>query len=52
MIFLDANFLINLYVKSNKNHERAKEIFKLIEKREKVISNLVIIEVITVMSVC
>ncbi|KZX12107.1 hypothetical protein MBFIL_12370 [Methanobrevibacter filiformis] len=27
MIFLDANFLINLYVKSNNDHARAKEIY-------------------------
>lgn len=51
MIFLDANFLINLYVETNNKHERAKEIYNLIENEEKIISNLVIMEVITVMSI-
>jgi len=40
MIFLDANYLINLYVKTNKDHARANEIYNLIENNEKVISNL------------
>lgn len=51
MIFLDANFLINLYVETNNYHERANEIYNLIENEEKVISNLVIMEVITVMNI-
>lgn len=51
MIFLDASFLINLYVKTNNEHKRAKEIYNLIENEEKIISNLVIMEVITVMHI-
>ncbi|OQD59138.1 putative nucleic acid-binding protein [Methanobrevibacter arboriphilus JCM 13429 = DSM 1125] len=51
MIFLDANFLINLYVETNNEHERANEIYNLIENEEKIISNLVIMEVITVMNI-
>ena len=51
MIFLDANYIINLYVKTNKNHGRAKEIYKLIENKDQVISNLIIMEVITVLNV-
>lgn len=51
MIFLDANFLINLYVETSNEHGRANEIYNLIEKEEKVISNLVIMEVITVMNI-
>jgi len=51
MIFLDTDFLINLYMKTNENHERAKEIYDLIENKEKTISKLVIMEVITVLNV-
>jgi predicted nucleic acid-binding protein len=50
MIFLDANFLINFYVKANNDHERANEIMEEIKNKERTISNLVIIEVITVMN--
>ena len=51
MIFLDANFFINLYVKGNENHERAKEILKSIKNEELLTSKLVIMEVITVLNV-
>ncbi|MCL2157736.1 MAG: type II toxin-antitoxin system VapC family toxin [Methanobrevibacter sp.] len=51
MIFLDANYFINLSVKTNKHHERAKEIRTLIKYEEKIISNLVIMEVISVLNV-
>jgi len=51
MIFLDANYFINLYVKTNKYHERANELCNLIENKEKIISNLVIMEVITILNV-
>jgi predicted nucleic acid-binding protein len=50
MIFFDANFLINYYVETNENHERAKEIMAFIGNRIKIISNLVIMEVITVLN--
>lgn len=51
MIFLDANFLINFYFKKNKDHERANELMKKIKDEDRTISNLVIMEVITVMSI-
>ena len=51
MIFLDANFFINFYVETNDNHKRAKEIMKLIKNKEKIISKLVIMEVITVLNI-
>ena len=51
MIFFDANFFINLYVTTNKQHQRAKEIFETIEDEELIISNLVVTEVITVMNI-
>jgi len=50
MIFLDTNFFINFYVETNENHDRAKEIMKLIKNKEKIISKLVIMEVITVLN--
>ena len=51
MIFLDANFLINFYVETNEEHERANELLKEIKDKERVISKLVIMEVITVMNI-
>ncbi|KZX17535.1 tRNA(fMet)-specific endonuclease VapC [Methanobrevibacter cuticularis] len=51
MIFLDANFLINFYVKTNKDYERANELMEEMKNKERIISNLVIMEVITVMNV-
>ena len=51
MIFLDANFFINFYVKGNENHKRAKEILKSIKGEELITSKLVIMEVITVLNV-
>ena len=51
MIFLDANFLINFYVETNKDHERAEELLKSFNDDEILISKLVIMEVITVMNV-
>lgn len=51
MIFLDANFLINVFVKTNEEHERADELLKSFNNDEILISKLVIMEVITVMNV-
>ena len=51
MIFLDTDFIINFYVKTNENHERAKEIMKEMKNSDKIISNLVIMEVITVLNI-
>ena len=51
MIFLDTDFFINLYVESNENHFRAKEICTMIENESLIISNLTIMEVMTVLNV-
>ncbi|KZX15042.1 type II toxin-antitoxin system VapC family toxin [Methanobrevibacter curvatus] len=50
MIFLDANFLIHLYVEKNKEHKKAKKILKSFGDEEVLISKLVITELITVMN--
>jgi predicted nucleic acid-binding protein len=50
MIFLDASYLISLVVDEHENHEKAEEIFNnYIWDKEKIISKLVISEVITVL---
>lgn len=49
MIFLDASHLISLILNNHPNHKRAKKIYLEIENREKIISKLVITEVITVL---
>ena len=52
MIFFDANFLISLYVKEHKYKNRATEIWnELSYEKEKIISSLIIPEVITVLNV-
>ena len=50
MIFLDANYIIALFIKEHEFHERANEINTITAKKEKVISRLVIAEVITVLN--
>jgi len=49
MIFLDANYIISLYVETEKDYKRALEIRKKIENEEKVVSKLVIAEIINVL---
>ncbi|MGL6298335.1 MAG: PIN domain-containing protein [Methanobacteriaceae archaeon] len=51
MIFLDASYLISLIYTKHEKHERAIEIWNQTKKNnnEKIISNLVIAEVITVL---
>jgi len=51
MIFLDANFLINFYVQSNKEHDRAVEIFNKIKNQDLIISKSVIAETIGILNV-
>ncbi|KZX11942.1 type II toxin-antitoxin system VapC family toxin [Methanobrevibacter filiformis] len=53
MIFFDANFIISLYIKKHKYHHRAVEMWNDIkeDKEERIISNLIIPEVITVLNV-
>jgi len=49
MIFLETSFIINYYVSKIDNHEKAKEIFKEIEKKPKCISEMTIYETLTVL---
>ena len=49
MIFLETSFIINLHVPTIQNHERAKEIWENIKNKEKVISEMVIYETLTVL---
>ncbi len=51
MIFLDASFLINFYVKTSKNHEKAHKLLNSFNDNEILISKLVIMEVVTVLNV-
>jgi len=51
MIFLDANFIISLYIKEHEYHDRAVKIWDNIREHEKIVSNLIIPEVITVLNV-
>ena len=48
MIFLDASYVIGLYVENEQWHEQAVKIFEDVEEKgEKIISNLVIEEIVT-----
>jgi len=49
MIFLDASYLISLIFEDHDKHEKANELYKEMENKEKIISKLVITEVITVL---
>jgi predicted nucleic acid-binding protein len=51
MIFLDANFIIDLFVDTEDNHEKAVKIYKKIKNKQLIISNSVILEVITVLNI-
>ncbi|KZX14464.1 type II toxin-antitoxin system VapC family toxin [Methanobrevibacter filiformis] len=51
MIFLDASFIINFFVDKVSFHERAVELMESIKNEEKIISNLVITEVVTVLNI-
>ncbi|MGL6298914.1 MAG: type II toxin-antitoxin system VapC family toxin [Methanobacteriaceae archaeon] len=50
MIFLDANYIIALFIEEHEFNKRAKEIYQSIHE-EKIISRLVITEVITVLNI-
>ncbi|KZX10758.1 PIN domain-containing protein [Methanobrevibacter curvatus] len=50
MIFLDANFLISLFAE-DKHSVKAKKIWMQIKDKELIISNSIIMEVITVLNV-
>lgn len=49
MIFLDTNFIINLYIPTIHNHKRATEIWEDIKNKEKTINEMVIYETMTVL---
>ena len=48
MIFLDTSYFIALFNENDYFHERAVEINEMIKNEDKIISNLVITEVLTV----
>jgi predicted nucleic acid-binding protein len=48
MLFLDASYLISLLFDGHDKHEKAKKLYYKIDSKEKIISKLVITEVITV----
>jgi len=49
MIFLETSFLIALYVKKDKHHEKAVQIEKNIRNKQKIINKMVLFEVLTVL---
>ena len=51
MIFLDANFLMSLFIKTEKNHDIAVKIYNKIKNHHLIISNSIISEVMTVSNV-
>ncbi|MDR3063022.1 MAG: PIN domain-containing protein [Methanobrevibacter sp.] len=51
MIFLDANYIISLFIENHEFHERAKEIDESLVGKEQIISRLVISEVITILNI-
>lgn len=51
MIFLDANFLMSLLIKTEKHHNIAIKIYEKIKEERLVISNSIIIEVMNVANI-
>ena len=51
MIFIDANFIISLFLKKHDNYNRASEIWKDIKNKDKIISKFVVAEVLNVLNV-
>ena len=51
MIFLDANFLMSLFIKTEKHHDIATEIYEKIKNQPLIISNSIILEVMTVSNI-
>ena len=51
MIFLDANFIIDLFVDTEDNHKKAVKIYEKIKDNELIISNSIIMEVMTVLNI-
>jgi len=50
MIFLDANFIIAYFLKGHDKYNRANEIWKILEHEDKVISDLIVAEVLNVLN--
>lgn len=50
MIFLDTNYIVGLFVKNDQWHEKAKEKELYVRNKEKVISNLILSETITLIN--
>jgi predicted nucleic acid-binding protein len=51
MIFLDANFLIAFFVETEDQHEIATKIYEKIKDKQLIISNSIILEVMTVSNI-
>jgi predicted nucleic acid-binding protein len=51
MIFLDSNFLMSLFIKTEKHHDIAIHIYEKIKHQHLIISNSIILEVMTVSNI-
>ncbi|KZX16699.1 PIN domain protein [Methanobrevibacter cuticularis] len=51
MIFLDADFLMSFFIDTEDNHEKATQIYEKIENEELIISNSIILEIMTVSNI-
>jgi predicted nucleic acid-binding protein len=49
MIFLETSFLVALFLKKDEHHKRALEVMETLKDKEKVISEMVIYETLTVL---
>jgi len=50
MIFLDANYLVSYYIKSEDHHQRALEIAKQFKDKKRIISKSIIAETINILN--
>jgi len=50
MFFLDANFIIAYFLKGHDNYNRANEIWGTLENKDKIISDLIVAEVLNVLN--
>jgi predicted nucleic acid-binding protein len=51
MIFLDADFLMSLFIDTEANHKKATQIYEKIQNEPLVIANSIILEVMTVSNI-
>jgi predicted nucleic acid-binding protein len=49
MIFLETSFLVSLFLKKDEHHKRALELMESLKVKEKVISEMIIYETLTVL---